>query len=285
MKMISTSTVSQIFNKSKINLGLSIISTVMLSACGGGDGSSSASTSSPTLNLNAARMSYIQGGSSQTGVISGYCQGIKQMTYAATSSGTNLNGVPALISKNTETDILVPNSSEFCQSIYSSNSDTYIYRIYYDPSTTTALTSGVNPPGDVYSNQALPPTSVTAGSTGTLFNYQNYMGTSSPVTSGALTWVVTKDTPTTLLYTTTDTSTSVATGQLVYKSMETYRINSNNTLTLIYKSLLFTNVATQGKGEQNIYEDYQQKSDVPVKTCTGTNVCVTPVDKGQRLAM
>jgi len=123
------------------------------------------------------------------------------------------------------------------------------------------------------------------GSTGTLFTYQNYMGTSSPVTSGALTWVVTKDTPSTLLYTTTDTSTLVATGQLVYKSVETYRINSNNTLIFIYKNLLFTNLATQGKGEQNIYEDYQQKSEVPIKTCTGTNVCITPIDKGQRLAM
>jgi len=38
-------------------------------------------------------------------------------------------------------------------------------------------------------------------------------------------------------------------------------------------------------GDQNIYEDYQQKSDVPVKTCEGGNVCITPVDKGQRLAM
>jgi len=75
------------------------------------------------------------------------------------------------------------------------------------------------------------------------------MGTSSPVTSGALTWVVTKDTPSTLLYTTNDTSTLVATGQLVYKSVETYRINSNNTLIFIYKNLLFTNLATQGKGE------------------------------------
>jgi hypothetical protein len=193
--------------------------------------------------------------------------------------------VPSLISKNTETDILVANSSAFCQSVYSSDDSTYVYRIYYDPATTTGIRSGVNPPGDVYFNQTLPPTSVTAGATGTLFNYQNYMGTSSPVTSGALTWVVTKDTPTTLLYTTTDTSSLVATGQLVYKSMETYRINSNNTLTLIYKHLMFTNVATQGQGEQNIYEDYQQKSDVPVKTCDGGNVCVTPVDKGQRLAM
>jgi len=280
--MIFNSAALQALNKGKFKLGLPLVSILMLSACGGGDSSSS---SSPTLDLNVARMSYIQGGSSQTGVIGGYCQGIKQMTYAPTTPGTNLNGVPALISKNTETDILVANSSAFCQSIYSSNDDTYIYRIYYDPATTTAIRSGVNPPGDVYSNQVVPPTSVTVGSTGTLFNYQNYMGTSSPYTSGALTWVITKDTPTTLLYTTTDTSSLVATGQLVYKSMETYRINSNNTLTLIYKHLLFTNVATQGQGEQNIYEDYQQKTDVPVKTCTGTNVCVTPVDKGQRLAM
>ena len=142
--MIFNNAALQALNKGKFKLGLPLVSILMLSACGGGDSSSS---SSPTLDLNVARLSYIQGGSSQTGVISGYCQGIKQMTYAPTTSGTNLNGVPALISKNTETDILVANSSAFCQSIYSSNNDTYIYRIYYDPTNTTAIRSGVNPPG------------------------------------------------------------------------------------------------------------------------------------------
>jgi hypothetical protein len=126
-EMIFNNAALQALNIGKFKLGLPLISILMLSACGGGDDSSSASTSSPTLNLNAARMSYIQGGSTQTGVISGYCQGIKQMTYAATTSGTNLNGVPALISKNTETDILVANSSAFCQSVYSSDSSTYVY--------------------------------------------------------------------------------------------------------------------------------------------------------------
>ena len=142
--MTFNGTTSQLLKTANFKLGLALLSTAMLAACGGGDSSSS---SSPTLDLNVARMSYIQGGSSQTGVISGYCQGIKQMTYAPTTSGTNLNSVPALISKNTETDILVANSSAFCQSIYSSNNDTYIYRIYYDPTNTTAIRSGVNPPG------------------------------------------------------------------------------------------------------------------------------------------
>ena len=277
--MILSGTTSQMLKTNNIKLVLALISVVMLAACGGGD---STSSSSPTLNLNAARASYIKDGSSQTGVISGYCQGIKQMTYAATYSGATLNGVPALVSKNTETDVLAPGSSAFCQSVYGSSNSPEVYRIYYDPITTTALTSGSNPPGDVYSNQVAPQTSVTAGAAGTLFSYQNYMGTPSPVTSGTLTWAVTADSPTTLLYTTTDTSTLIATGQLVYKSMETFRINSNNTLTFIYKNLQFSNVATQGKGDQNIYEDYQQGLKSPIETGNSEK---TPTDKGQRLAL
>jgi len=148
--MILSGTTSQMLKTNNIKLVLALISVVMLAACGGGD---STSSSSPTLNLNAARASYIKDGSSQTGVISGYCQGIKQMTYAATYSGATLNGVPALVSKNTETDVLAPGSSAFCQSVYGSSNSPEVYRIYYDPITTTALTSGSNPPGDVYSNQ------------------------------------------------------------------------------------------------------------------------------------
>jgi hypothetical protein len=260
--------------ESKMKKLLFLALPLIVTACGGGD-------SSPTLNLNVARMSYIKDGSLQTGVISGYCQGIKQMAYAATYLDKNLSGEPALVSTNTETDVLASGSSAFCQSVYSSTDDSDIYRIYYDPSTTTALTSGSNPPGDVYSNQEVPPTSVTAGDTGTLFTYKNYLGTSSPVTSGVLTWTITKDTPTTLLYTTTDTSTLVATGQLVYKSIETFRINSNNTLTFIYKNLQFSNLATAGKGDQNIYEDFQK----PVEMPRVTGQSQTPADKGQRLAM
>jgi len=64
--------------------------------------------------------------------------------------------------------------------------------------------------------------------------------------------------------------------------METFRLNSNNTLTFIYKNLQFSNVATQGKGDQNIYEDYQQGLKSPIETGNSEK---TPTDKGQRLAL
>ncbi len=63
---VATSCVQQLFNKSKIKLGLFLIPTVLLVACGDGDNSSS---SCPTLNLNAANSSYVKGGSSVTGEV------------------------------------------------------------------------------------------------------------------------------------------------------------------------------------------------------------------------
>ena len=236
--------------------GLVCLASVSILACGGGGDSSAASTA-PTLNLNAAYKSFIIDGSTETGVISGYCQGARVLNYSATYSGTTLDGTPALISNNTETDTLAPNSSQFCKSFYSSNNGGQVYKIYYDPSTIVPITSGSNPKAYVYSNQVAPPTSVTVGSTGTLFTYQDYLGTPVPITSGVLTWAVTADTPTTLLWTTTDTSTLIATGQIVYKSITTYRLNANNTLKDLYKHIEASTIATQGQGDQNIYEVYQ----------------------------
>lgn len=259
--MIFKITTLKILTKAKLTLGLSLISTFILAACGGGGDSSSASTS-PTLNLNAAYKSFIIDGSTENGVISGYCQGNRVLNYSATYSGATLNGVPALISNNTETDTLAPSSSDFCKSFYSSNNGGNTYKIYYDPTNVTPITSGATkngyPLGYVYSNQLAPPTSVTAGATGTLANYLNYDGAPIPLYAGTITWAVTADTPTTLLWTTTDTAKVYGTEEIIYKSITTYRLNANNTLKDLYKHIEASTIATQGQGDQNIYEVYQQ---------------------------
>jgi hypothetical protein len=73
-----------------------------------------------------------------------------------------------------------------------------------------------------------------------------------------LTWSVTADTPTTLLFTTLDTAYTVVDKLLLYKSYTTYRINADNTLTDLRKNIQVTAIATGGQGDQNIYEVYQQ---------------------------
>ena len=251
---VSTSPVQQLFNKSKIKLSLLLMPTVLLAACGDGD---SNSPISPTLNLNAAYSSYVKAGSSVTGDISGYCQGTRVWTLSATYSGTTLDGKPALISNDTESDVMAPNSSKFCTNLYSSNMGGKVYKIYYDPTTLVPITNGSNPPGTVYSNQVPLPTSVTAGSSGNWFTTLTYEN-SVPAIEGVLTWSVTADTPATLLFTTLDTAYTAVGKLLLYKSYTTYRINADNTLTDLRKNIQVTTVATGGQGDQNIYEVYQQ---------------------------
>jgi hypothetical protein len=48
------------------------------------------------------------------------------------------------------------------------------------------------------------------------------------------------------------------TDQLLFKSITTYRINSNNTLTDLRKNIQPTNLATGELGDQNIYETYTE---------------------------
>jgi len=251
--------ISQLLKAANFKLGLALLSTALLAACGGGDSSSS---SSPTLNLNAAYTSVVKGGLSQTGTISGYCQGTRQQTYTPTVSGKTLSGVAALISYESEKDTLVAGSNEFCKSFYSYDGSTS-NPIYYDPTNVTPITSGATkngyPLGLVWSNQAAPPTSVTAGATGTLATYVNYTGDSSrPATEGSRTWRVSADTDTTLLYITIDTAKVYGTELLIYNSITTYRINANNTLTSLSKEVQATTIATNGQGNQTIYETYKQ---------------------------
>jgi hypothetical protein len=256
--MILNRATSQLLKAANPKLGLALLSIVILAACGGGDSSSS---SSPTLNLNAAYTSVVTGGLKQTGTISGYCQGTRQQTYTPTVSGKTLSGAAALISYESEIDSLVAGSNEFCKSFYSYDGSATI-PIYYDPTNVTPITSGATkngyPLGLVWSNQSAPPTSVTAGATGTLATYVNYTGDSSrPATEGSRTWKVEADTATTLLWITTDSAKVYGTELLIYNSITTYRINANNTLTPLKKEVQATTIATKGAGDQTIYETYQ----------------------------
>jgi hypothetical protein len=240
----------------QLTLIISTFISIGLVACGGG-GDDSSSYSSPTLNLNAAERSYVTGGYSTNAVISGDCQGSKLQNTSATYSGTTYAGLPALIGNETEIDFLVPNSSPFCSAFYNSNGGQgQVEKIFWDPTTINLMTDGANPPNYVYSNLQPFPSAVTAGSQGTASTYINYYGTSKPVTTGALTWSVVADTPTTLLWVTVDEATLIATGKLAYTSTTTYRINANNTLTALFKVIKAYSGFTGGAGDFTINETY-----------------------------
>jgi hypothetical protein len=151
---------------------------------------------------------------------------------------------------------MAANSNQFCKSFYSSNDISKVkYINYYDPNTLVPIDSGSNPPTTVYQNQVPFPTSVTAGSSGTWFTTLTYEN-SLPTVSGVLTWAVTADTPTTLLFTTTDTTYTYVGKLLLFKSITTYRLNADNTLTDLRKNIQVTTLLTRD-GDQNIDEVYQ----------------------------
>jgi hypothetical protein len=255
--MILNGATSQQLKKTKLKLGLALLSTVMLAACGGGDSSStSSSSSSLTLNLNAAYEKYTIGGSSITGTISGYCQGTKVWTLSPTYSGTTLDGKPALIQKEYESDFMVPNSNQFCKTFYGSSNGGNKSPIYYDPKTYVPISSGSNPPTTVYQNQIPFPTSVNAGSSGVWFDTITYSGT-VPLATSIQTWQVTADTPTTLMLITNNKAYTYVGNQLLFNQSNYYRINANNTLTNLRKNIKPTGLVTRD-GDQNIDEVYQQ---------------------------
>ena len=252
--MTPISATSKKFQKSHYTIGLDLLTTVALAACGGGDSSSS---TAPTLNLNAAQKAYVTGGFSQSGEISGYCEGSKIQEFTPTVSGESLAGLPALIANETEKDTLV-NPTPFCSAFYNSNAGqpNGIEKIYWDPATIGLMTDGSNPPNYVYSDLQSFPTSVTVGSKGTASTYINYFGGPEPVTKGALTWSIEADSPTTLTWITVDTATMIATNELAYTSTTRYRLNADNTVTALDKVIDAKAAFTQGAGDLVIYEKY-----------------------------
>jgi hypothetical protein len=152
---------------------------------------------------------------------------------------------------------MAANSNTFCKSFYGSNNISQVkYTGYYDPTTLVPISSGSNPPTTVYQNQLPFPTSVSDGSSGKWFTTTTYEN-GVPTISGVLTWAVTADTPTTLLFTTTDTAYTHIGRLLLFKSITTFRLNADNTLTDLRKNIQPTTLLT-GNGDQNIDEVYQQ---------------------------
>jgi len=260
--MIMTRASSQRFLKANFKLGLALLSTAMLAACGGGDSSSS---TSPTLNLNAAYTTWVTGGNTITGTVSGYCQGTRKQSFTPTVSGKTLSGAAALITYETDTDSVPASSNAFCKSLYSGTTST---PYYFNPTNVTPISSGATkngyPLGFVWSNQVAPPSSVTAGASGTLGTHVNYISNPSDPSGptiidqyGSRTWNIIADTPTTLQFITTDISKVYGTDVLVYTSIKNYRLNADNTLTALYKELQASPLATKD-GYQSIYETYKQ---------------------------
>jgi len=172
-------------------------------------------------------------------------------------SGTTLDGKPALIENEYETDFMAANSNKFCTTyLYSSNNGGKVYQSYYDPKTIVPISSGSNPPSTVYLNQVPFPTSVSDGSSGIWHNTVTYEN-SVPVASGVQTWSVTADTSTTLMLITSDKAYTYVGKQLLYNQTNYYRINADNTLTNLRKNIQPTALLT-GNGDQNIDEVYQQ---------------------------
>ena len=118
------------------------------------------------------------------------------------------------------------------------------------------MTDGSNPPSYVYSDLQAFPTSVTVGDKGTASTYINYFGGAEPVTTGALTWSIEADTPTTLTWITVDTATLIASNELAYTSTTRYRLNAENTVTALDKVIDAKAAFTQGAGDLVINEKY-----------------------------
>ena len=222
------------------------VTTITLFACGGG------SSSPPTLNLFAAYKNFAEEGLFLTGVISGYCQGTRAQTFEpGDPNGVNPNdNASAFVQNVSETDVLGSNQPTLCNQTYGNPA----FTIYFDPVAFTPQSDLIGS-GYVYANQAALPTSVTAGSNGTYYTSQKYIS-GNVAFNTVNTWEVKADTATTLLYITTNTATTPA-GQLLYKSITTYRLNANNTLTDLTKNNQAPNLVT-GTGDQNIYETYYQ---------------------------
>lgn len=228
-----------------------LILPLFVTACGGDD-----SFAPLTLNLNAAYEAYTKSGTNLKGVVSGYCQGIREWTLTPARSGTTLDDKPALVQNEYESDFMVANSNEFCKTFYGSSNGGNKSPIYYDPKTYVPISSGSNPPTTVYQNQIPFPTSVSDGSSGIWFDTITYRG-SVPLATSIQTWSVTADTPTTLMLITNNKAYTYVGNQLLFNQSNFYRINANNTLTNLRKNIKPTGLVTRD-GDQNIDEVYQE---------------------------
>lgn len=230
----------------KTTVALSIAAMVV--ACGGGSGGSSSSSAPTSLNLNAAYASLINGGNSVLYTLSGDCTGYSSQTslpaYSFKNFATPAVEVSAVDSIQFDTLSTASQTSEICKQIFNSNNNE-VDRVFYSPTNQTIVNSGgTSSYWKIYSGQTPLPTSVSAGSAGTLYTWKDYQGASSmagnPAYTGTVSYSVTADTATTLLVTITDSAIETASGKPAWTVATTYRLNANNTLTSTSISLKAT---------------------------------------------
>jgi hypothetical protein len=216
---------------------------LLIAACGGG-GDSSSSTPAPTLNLNAAYVDYIKTGSQTTSTISGSCTGTTVVTNSAAYSGKNGAGVTALKVNNNQVDTIPATNSSICKQIYDSNDGGQTYINFYDATTSLPISDGYTPKYTVITSSQSFPTSVTAGSAGSFYTYQDFKGGASAVTTGVVTYAASADSASTLLITITDTQTVISSGAPYVTTTTVYRLNANNTISQVSKKQQGYNAAT-----------------------------------------
>lgn len=215
----------------------------ILAACGGGSSGGGGTASGPTLNLNAAYASFITSGSSVAWTLSGDCEGTSVETFLPAYDAFNFEATPikVLAVNEIQVDKISSTSKALaaCNKIYNSNNNE-TYAEFYSPTTQTIVNSGGDEFWNVYSDQAALPTSVTVGSSGTIYTSKDFGGASStagtPKQTSIVTYAVTADTATTLLVTLTSSGKDGATGKTLYTFSTTYRLNANNTLTPLSQS-------------------------------------------------
>lgn len=217
----------------------SVLLCLSVVACGGGSGGGSSNSSSPlTLNLNEAYASMLKNGNSVLYTLAGDCTGTSSQTSLPGYDGKNWANPPieAAVVEKLQFDSLSTESkaSVACSRVFNSNNGD-INTTFYSKNYQTVVNSGGSNYWEVYSEQSPLPTTVTAGSSGTLYKWKNYQGASStsgaPVTRGDVTYAVAADSDSSLLVTITETGYDEATGKLGWTWTTTYRLNSNNTLT------------------------------------------------------
>jgi hypothetical protein len=199
---------------------------LIITACSGGSDSPSSTsiTPAPTLNLNAAYTDYIKtGGQENITVLSRPC---------STQNGAKVAGL--VLNATLKERISVTNPRACDKSIISGKQTNELQkRSFYDPTTLLSSTDGFTPKNYVYSNQQALPKSVTAGSAGTFYAYQDYNGGSIPFASGVVSYKVSADSTATLFVTFTDMSTLASTGAPYHSSSTNFRLNADNTLTML----------------------------------------------------
>lgn len=222
----------------KTTVALSI--AAMLVACGGGSGGSSSSSSPTSLNLNAAYSSMLKNGNSVLYTLAGDCTGYSSHTalpaYDFKNYATPAVDVWAVDTLKFDTLSTASQASEICKEVFNSNNNE-VQTQFYNPSNQAFVASGWPSYWTVFTEQTPLPTSVSAGSTGTMATWKNFDGasstTGSPVETGTITYAVSADTATSLLVTVTNTAIEVASGKTAWTQKNTYRLNSDNTLTAL----------------------------------------------------